>query len=337
MNPQRPDDLEGAWREIEKRGQVPGDDYRYYELDVTLPDGAIHLAVDTAGRRHLLIPVTRNAKVHQDTRSRGVGITREILEKRHEWMCFVDVACQLPHLHGLFSTVAAEMIEAVPGSANASAACRRILDRWRELLERVPTIRLSDEELIGLLGELLVLRDLLKRSPDAVNLWWGPVDRDRHDFRGNSKAIEVKSTRSRQGRRCQIHGHDQLEVPADGELYLSFLRFEPDNRGLSLPGIVGELRELTADRAELERRLALAGIPAGTEAEYREQSFTPVERRMYQVDGDFPRIVSETFAGGAPPANVTDIRYKIDLSSEPPIPLNDSETEALLAAIAGAY
>lgn len=335
MNPHQPEELETAWQQIENRGPVPFDDYRYYQMDVYLPDGAIHLAVDSAGRRHLFIPVSRNAKVHEDTESRGVWIRRQLLEKSGEWMCFVDIACRLPHLHRLFSIVAGEMVEAVPDSANASAACRKILDRWRELLKRSPSSSLSDEELIGLLGELLVLRDLLEHSPNSVNVWCGPIDGARHDFRGHGISLEVKSTRSRHGRRCEIHGHDQLEAPPNGDLYLAFFRFEPDNTGVSLPGILSELRELTSDRSELEHRIARAGIPAGKECEYEEQCFMPLERHIYKVDKDFPRIVSSTFAEGTPPAGVTDIRYKIDLSIEPPTQLAESDKDALLSVLAG--
>ena len=61
-----------------------------------------------------------------------------------------------------------------------------------------------------------------------------------------------------------------------------------------------------------------------------------MENRVYAVDGNFPRIVSDAFVVGTLPPGITRITYWIDLTNEPPIPLSSEAMASLLQAMATA-
>ena len=58
-------------------------------------------------------------------------------------------------------------------------------------------VRLSKIEQIGLMGELLVLKELEHSSHHIVQHWVGPLDK-LHDFEGVQLDIEVKTTTKHQ-------------------------------------------------------------------------------------------------------------------------------------------
>src|SRR5205814_1053724 len=131
--------------------------------------------LDPQARRHLLVPVPSSIAIAEDRRSSGVHITRRELVDAGGARHFVDVHCLKPHLDAIFSVLIAEMLDALatePGRPDVT--CRRILDHWRELLEREPLTRPGLETLIGLYGELWHLRELTRFRPDAIAIWAGP-------------------------------------------------------------------------------------------------------------------------------------------------------------------
>ena len=89
-----------------------------------------------------------------------------------------------------------------------------------------------DSNVIGVIGELIFLRQLLRKDPGAIRAWAGPQG-GRHDFRRGRNAVEVKtSLRSDvQGLTVTISAFDQLDVPADGRLILQVYQLEQVDNG----------------------------------------------------------------------------------------------------------
>ncbi len=82
----------------------------------------------------MLVPVSPERTVVEDRRSSGVQITRHVLVDAGESRTFVDVICAKAHLNELFDVVVDEMIVEDPAMpATPDLACRRVLERWREL------------------------------------------------------------------------------------------------------------------------------------------------------------------------------------------------------------
>jgi hypothetical protein len=330
-------DLEVVWAVLETRsGDLEG--LRVRGTGAELPAGEVLVASGPDGHRHMLLPLDQGAGFAPDTGTRGVHITRRRLDTGKGIAEFVDVECRLAHLNPLFATLAREMLDAALAAPEQPAtACRVVLDRWREFLGSERSPLLSEDRLVGLLAELLVLETVVGHDPHRrLDVWTGPSGAV-HDLRRGDQALEVKGTHVREGRFIEIHGIEQLAAPEGGALHLTWFRFERDDTSpLSLPAAIRELRALGVDNVALTERLALAGYDAAHTGEYEQRRYRTVESRVYVVDASFPRVVPTSFASGAVPPGVLRLRYTVDLTNEPPTPLGDAAADEVYKALGSA-
>jgi hypothetical protein len=77
------------------------------------------------------------------------------------------------------------------------------------------------------------------------------------------------------------------------------------------------------------------GIPPADLAHADTVRFSVRERLTVPIDSTSPRIVPETFTGGARPVGVIDITYRVDLDHILERALDDSAMKALIAELGG--
>ncbi len=207
------------------------------------------------------------------------------------------------------------------------------LRQWQEVLARRRRKLLSRNEIMGLLGELLFLRDIMGRRfglPLAVASWRGPYG-DEQDFAMSGVIVEVKTQATTADRRLRVSSEDQLDTSGsrivicqqglatcgDGELGAT-----------SLNGLVRELSLASGAtpecRARLETRLDIAGwqdLP-----EYDDQ-WMLVDRNYFEVGEGFPRITRADLRSG-----VEDVRYRIRTADCLPFRI---EEEAVFRRVSG--
>lgn len=299
--------------------------------DVEMPAGKPLFAVDGDGLRHVLLPVPIEYSVTQDKTSAGVHILSHELIDEMRRRRFVDVVCLKPHLNDVFSLVAREIIDAVrQDSSSPDRTCHRVLSRWRELLSREAVAGATHETLTGLYGELLQLREIVRRDPTRTATWVGYAG-SRHDFVGRDISLEVKATMRRGGWTCQISGVDQLHVAAGAKLYLVLVRLEPSSDALSLDDIKNELVELGADAHVIMNAFLSLGVTTDQAVGAR---FRVIESRMYVVNEAFPRITRQSFIPGGLPDRVVRLQYELDLAGDNPLPLTSQQIELVFDALA---
>ncbi len=328
------EDIQEIWHLLDTLNPIV-DHLKIQELaNIELDTGHILLGLDAQRHRHLLIPVPTKTKIVSDRRSSGVQIMPHPLLDGETLRLFVDLVCLKPHLHEIFSILVNEIVDIIrEDSSKPDYICRQVLDRWRELLEREPSTLLEIEKLVGLFGELYFLRAMVQRNPNAIRYWTGPKGA-RHDFSMGSLAIEIKSTLSRHGLFVEVHGYEQLEPLQGGKLYLTVLRFEQGpSLGESLPELIESLVQYGGDRYRLFHLLAQVGIDTYSLSEYKEIRFHLREQRIYEVNEEFPRIISSSFIDGKLPKGVLKLAYQIDLSGEPPKPLDHTATDILFGEL----
>lgn len=327
-----PGELEQAWQSL-RGAAVELGEFRVLETDVASKAGPALVALDAGGNRHLLVPV--RTRPVEDRASRGVQLVRRELLDGTRTRVFLDVICREPETGDFFAVLVSEMVVGIAASpADPGRACRHVLDRWREFLDRDRPPRMGPERLAGLLAELWYLRHLARLDPvRALDCWVAPRG-DRHDFRSGPHALEVKATRAREGRVVEVHGVGQLEPPAGGSLHLAVVELDQvDAGGMSVPVLISSIRELGVERRRLLEGLQASGYDPRDEESYRSIAFVVRQTRIYAVDGAFPRIIPASFAGGQLPPGVLRLRYQVDLTGEPPVPLPQSGEEAVLSAL----
>lgn len=170
------------------------------------------------------------------------------------------------------------------------------------------------EVVIGLVGELLTITNLLDQKNLDFENWEGPSGGN-HDFRGHGNSIEVKVCGSRSGGLVhKISSQRQLESPENGRLYLHSLRIQ---LGKNLPHKVSTLiSEARGSRmfrsgegaSYFDKSLAL--VLQGESIPEDLSTYELLDQHLFLVDENFPRIQADAL-----PSGVIDVHYSIDLTS----------------------
>ncbi|MFJ5611938.1 PD-(D/E)XK motif protein [Streptomyces sp. NPDC093221] len=310
--------LEGLWDRLDRQALMETEGAMITTaLEAGTPHGALRLGRDADGQRHLLVPIGSSDRVDDDLRSAGIHLTTRTLSSDDELpVRYADIACRRHDLAGTFTGLVADLTGLIAVNPDrAPSLIVRTLHAWRLLLGGTSS-RWTVPRLAGLFAELVVLEDLLEVDPRAVRAWLGPLGCPQ-DFRGAHHAIEVKGTVAAEGRIVHIHGADQLETPENGTLALVWMRVtESTGPGArSIPEILAACREKIGDLGALETRLAALVLPESDEGPMGGTRFLPTEQRWYEVVGDFPRVVPQSFVDGAVPTGVHGLEYQIDLDA----------------------
>lgn len=313
-----PPELEAVWHAIHTpttAGTLAG--RAAPELD---PDRGVLLAVDDRGLRHLLIETDAGSTPPQRPATKGLTIGVDELRVRDRpARHYFDVACRDATMHPNFTAVAAEIVDALlDPDVDIASTLDAILARWRWFWGIVPDA-LTEEQAIGLFGELWFLEFWLAPIDAAtIGAWTGPGG-DRHDFKWAAASVEVKATRARSdgAARHRVSNLDQLEAPEQGQLYLFSLRVTVDPIGAhSLNGSIDRIRAALFSQAELlhafDERLGLLGYNPAHRRQY-DTLLRVVAEELYRVDEDFPRLTRDSFPEGVP-TGIDDIAYTLDLA-----------------------
>jgi hypothetical protein len=288
--------------------------------------GEILVALDAAGEKHLLIPV-EDHDVPVDDSSQGVVIAyRELMVDRRP-TAYVDVHCRIPQLGLVFERLLDDILGRLEKDELAPVdACHQALDDWRSLL-RAASQGLSRETVVGLIGELEVLRLLGTHSAvGALGVWRGP-DRSVHDFTHGGAGLEVKTTASLEGDTISVASLDQLDPSLVKDLHLVVLHVKSDETALTLDQRIDHLIALGFLRGQLLSRIEQVGYiyesDSGIDDRYSIRSI-----RAWQVGADFPGIRSEDIPE-LRRRGVANITYRLSLAAAPD-PLTDQEFGVLL-------
>ena len=196
---------------------------------------------------------------------------------------------------GLFFTFCEDIIEATKTIADNKNAYKTILDRyysWKKMFSTTKKL-LSESEIMGLIGELLFLRDYLFEKygkAEALSSWSGQ-ELTHKDFSYNDIWYEVKAIHSGKDS-VKISSLEQLQSANDGELVV----FSLEKMSASYDGIkINKLALEILNVLELDERkdLFLSAIMSQGftfDESYDEFVFELVSMSRYNVNSDFPKL-----------------------------------------------
>jgi hypothetical protein len=189
---------------------------------------------------------------------------------------------------------------------------------WQDFMSYPRAGILSEDEEIGLHGELVVLERLLAALPDSaavVDMWQGPL-RGLHDFMLPVGALEAKATTSATGFRATIGSLEQLDLSIRSPIYLAAVRLAASNAGSTLPQRAAQLQALLtrcgghAGQSFSARMLRAGYIDAFADRYTR--CLIVSDLRWIDVSADFPLLTAVSV-----PHGVVSARYVIDLDVRP--------------------
>jgi hypothetical protein len=282
----------------------------------------VYLAVDSRGRRHLLvqIPDSTGPLNQRETRSLEVTTARFRVGTNPESL-FVDLLCTDPAQHSTFCAIAQDLIRSIGQSFEPLRdSILSALARWRAFWT-VKAGGMSREEVLGLFGEMWFLRRWCGTVDTTILKGWQPTGSSRHDFQWPSSSVEVKTaaTQSAGPPLHRISSLEQLADPEQGKLYLFSLQVCDDALAMNtlqtlVDSLIADLQSDFQALDEFNTKLAARGY-SPADCQFASRSLRILGERLYCVDPIFPRIIRESFGASGAPLGVVRITYDLDLAA----------------------
>lgn len=226
--------------------------------------------------------------------------------------------------HSLAEDVVSRLLEAGDEPEAVRLFVAR-LSRWQTFLRRHGNQGLTQEERRGLLGELILLRNLLLAQWDqehAIASWKGCRGAN-HDFQFRLGSIEVKTTSSNTPHSFHVANIRQLDSPGQGQLFVFFVLVEETEAGdASLPDVIDSLRGMLDGVAldAFEDSLVQAGYLENQKQNYSSPRYSLRHERFFRVDETFPRLLE-----GSLPSGVEEVRYQVAVAACTPFEVFPSD------------
>ncbi len=252
--------------------------------------------------------------------STGFTVTHAPLAPGRNGIIRITVEAQSDQFSDLFPILIEDVCCFILPAETEEELVRRTLSRlyhWQVFLKRHRHARLSEQEQVGLWGELWFLYSRLTTYlgvEAAVASWQGPDGRNQ-DFEFSRIAVEIKTTAANPHEKLNISNVRQLEPEGLNALYLYHIALVVHREsGKSLPVLIGEIRDiLQVSASTLEHfneQLFEMGYLDSESSWYEKTGYHVLSQKAYKITDGFPRILSSNI-----PIGVGDIKYSIVLSA----------------------
>ena len=309
-------EIEETWTQIRQLGSVP-DAISARPLPVSgLSEGDVLLCITQVGNPGILL---RNPGGRAPLPRPGCGrlvVKREqLLRAGSQPDDYIRIECLESGLDTPFALLVSQVVSHLALGATPSKACMDAVLEFRRLLSKNGGLLPSEDEILGLVGELLLLRRLVPASPHLWQGWNGPLGAAR-DYSWGAVDIEAKASRMAGESRLTVNGLDQLEPEEGRELLIHHSVLSENPVGtIDVPSLADEIRAYTSDLEAFDARLASAGYLSVQRELWLEHRFTLHGSHIYRVSDDFPRIRKSDFPDGSLPPGVAKLRYDVLLSN----------------------
>ena len=171
-----------------------------------------------------------------------------------------------------------------------------VLNRWKKMFKISKKSTLSKEVRMGLLGELIFLKNILAKNLNirlAIDAWQGPKGHEQ-DFTCNGHLFEIKTQLSSSDKIIKIASLEQLDT-VSGQIWLYHLGLSPgenENNTISLQIIISQiLQEIETDQFGSDYFLSnLELLGYDHDADYKHEPFVISFESFYAIKDDFPVI-----------------------------------------------
>lgn len=301
-----------------------------FPTDVSSGYGFVRFALGPASEPRLLVPVAPNARLPMNGDAGRLTVKLSRFSVGGRKTSFVDLMSTDRALDSVFAELAIAVLNRIGSGISPVDAIEGTVSEFRELLWESDQEQLPSPTIYGLIGELIVLRDLVGLDPSAVQSWIGPYE-ERHDFRRGTNALEAKATSRVDSSVVMISSVEQLTEPTGGTLSLIHVGIErADGGDISVGTLYDDLVAAGIDRKVLQNGLNEIKCFDPKSSEWNRLRFNLESVTAYRVEEGFPRISSRLFPGGALPNGVSRVEYSVDLHSAAAFLLSRAELTLVL-------
>jgi hypothetical protein len=234
-----------------------------------------------------------------------------------------------PESIDLFATVCADSLHAAAGPPQVEGLAPFLarLHAWRHFL-REHRSGFTRNEIVGLMGELVVLRRLIQDDAGLLANWTAPDD-GLHDFELAGHALEVKTTLGHSAT-LHISSLDQLDTSGLRRLDLLHVRLAETPEGECLEDMVQDIASFLvqdAARRDFENALLRRGLMPDDVGARNSPRTSVRTLTAFAVEKSFPRLVRASV-----PLAVAEADYVLELRG---IEAYSVKAEVVLATFSG--
>lgn len=195
----------------------------------------------------------------------------------------------------------------------------KVIELWKYFLGDVKKDKLSNEQIIGVYGELILLKMLIKEiGTNAIYYWNANSEYDKSiDFVFDKSTIEVKTTRKPVDQHI-IHGIDQLKLNDNQtKIILSFkVQITNNVNDSNLYAEIKTIIELLKSDVEHLRlfmeNLKKLGYDKNEDQYYESIKIKLISGNFYIIDNSFPKLTSAELIKPLDP-RIKNVNYEINL------------------------
>lgn len=249
-----------------------------------------YIGIDTSGRKTLVIRSKSKPGIVKSTSAIEVSVGQV---KNNIW----SLGFHLIHnsMSGLFYRFCDDLVESsrdIPESFTDMSFIVNRYDSWKKMFYNLKKEVLSENEIIGLIGELLFLHNDLAQDygmETALKSWSGS-DKTHKDFSIDEVWFEVKSTKSN-SLTIKINSVEQLDSDIDGFLIIyEFEKMSEEFEGYSLNNIIRDILNQIGESLEDLFLEKLRNVGYNYDDTYDRSMFRIMSSSKLLVNDDFPRI-----------------------------------------------
>ena len=249
-----------------------------------------YVGIDDRGRKCLLLRSMYKPDLVKSTSAIEISIGQV---KGKIWSIGFHLAQNT--MSGLFYKFCDDLVESsrsIPNGINGMSFVIKRYNSWKRLFYTLKKSILSESEILGLIGELVFLKDymIIKYGEiKALNSWSG-ADMAHKDFSVDDEWFEIKSSKS-SSLTIKISSLEQLDSDIDGYLIsYEFEKMSESFAGYSLNNIINDLLANFSDDGMNILLTKLKSIGWEYNDEYDKYNYRLVVNKNYKVSTDFPRI-----------------------------------------------
>ncbi len=265
-------------------------DKNYYSRINSEHSIELHIGLDEKGRKSIELRYPFTPK-----KVTGTSVIEVNQYKKDQYNTLRFSLCD-EEISGLFYKFCDDLVEQTRDLKREADGYQTIINRffqWKKMFVSSKKQFLTEPEIMGLIGEILLLRDHLFERIGATKALksWSGQELTHKDFSFDNTWIEAKAI-SRGAQNVKISSLEQLDSENEGELAVHSLeKMSTEYKGITLNKLVLATKELFQTQEEQDNFMSKVALQGYEYNNYYDDYVYEISNfKRYKVNSDFPKL-----------------------------------------------